>query len=81
VSTERELASARLLTLESFGHTAFRQSACIVAAVERYLIDKALPPRGTVCQPDRAPFDPPPGPTVEEEVLDDALAPLTVPAG
>jgi pimeloyl-ACP methyl ester carboxylesterase len=81
VSTERELGSARLLTLESFGHTAFLQSACIVTAVERYLIAKALPPRGAVCQPDRGPFDPLPEPTAPEEVLDEALAPLTVPAG
>ena len=79
MSTERELASARLLTLESFGHTAFFQSACVVTAVERYLIAKALPSRGAVCQPDRGPFDPVPEPTAQEEALDEALAPLTVP--
>jgi pimeloyl-ACP methyl ester carboxylesterase len=52
------LADARLLTLDSFGHVAFFQSACVVDAVERYLIDLELPAEGTVCQPDRAPFDP-----------------------
>ena len=61
-STERELANARLLTLETFGHIGFRagQSACVEAAVERYLIDLQLPAAGTVCQPDRGPFDPRP---------------------
>jgi pimeloyl-ACP methyl ester carboxylesterase len=81
VSTERELGNARLLTLESFGHAAFFQSMCIVTAVERYLIAKALPPRGAVCQPDRGPFDPLPEPTPQEELLEEGLAPLTVPAG
>jgi pimeloyl-ACP methyl ester carboxylesterase len=76
VSTSRELANARLLTLDGFGHTAFRDSQCIVAAVERYLIALALPPRGTVCQPDRGPFDPVPDAVARKQrPLDDALAP------
>jgi pimeloyl-ACP methyl ester carboxylesterase len=75
VSTEREMANARLLTLDSFGHAAFGQSQCVVAAVERYLIDKRLPPRGAVCQPDRGPFDPPPA---QDPMLREALSPLTV---
>lgn len=52
------LANARLLTLDSFGHVALGQSRCIADAVERYLIDRELPPPDTVCQPDRRPFDP-----------------------
>jgi pimeloyl-ACP methyl ester carboxylesterase len=52
------LANARLLTLDSFGHTAFGQSDCVVRAVERYLIELQLPAPETVCQPDRRPFDP-----------------------
>jgi len=60
-ATQR-LANARLLSLDSFGHTAFLQSACVRAAIDHYLIDLALPAPGTVCQPDRAPFDPLPEP-------------------
>jgi hypothetical protein len=60
-ATQR-LANARLLTLDSFGHTAFLQSACVRAAIDRYLISLTLPATGTVCQPDRAPFDPLPEP-------------------
>jgi len=52
------LANARLLTLDSFGHVAFFQSRCVAQAVERYLIELRLPAPGTVCQPDRRPFDP-----------------------
>jgi hypothetical protein len=81
VSTEREMRNARLLTLKSFGHTAFRQSGCVQRAVERYLIAGQLPPRVAVCLPDQAPFDPPPATTTPEEHLEDAFAPLTVPAG
>jgi pimeloyl-ACP methyl ester carboxylesterase len=80
VSTARELASARLLTLNSyFGHGAFPQSQCIVSAVERYLIDLQLPPEGTVCQPDRTPFDPLPAPTRSRQQLQEALTPPAAP--
>lgn len=75
VSTQRRLANARLLTLDSFGHAAFLQSQCIVATVERYLIGVELPRRGTVCQPDRAPFDPLPELTAAEEALSKAVTP------
>jgi pimeloyl-ACP methyl ester carboxylesterase len=80
VSTAGELAGARLLTLNSyFGHAAFIQSQCIVGAVERYLIDLQLPPKGTVCQPDRRPFDPLPAPTRSRQQLEDALTPPAAP--
>ena len=63
-TAERRLADARLLTLNSFGHTAAygepfpfdASSRCIDEAVDRYLIEGALPPKGKVCQPDRQPF-------------------------
>jgi TAP-like protein len=58
-STERLLADARLLTLETFGHAAQGGlSGCIDAAVDRYLIHLRLPRPGLVCQPDLGPFDP-----------------------
>ena len=75
VSTQRLLADARLLTLNSFGHIAFLQSQCVVTAVERYVIALELPRRGTVCQPDRRPFDPLPAPTEGEEALTEAVMP------
>lgn len=81
VSTESVLADARLLTLETYGHTAQGgRSQCIDEAVDRYLIRLRLPPPGLVCQPDLRPFDPipeEPAPPVEEPV---APAPV-VPAG
>ncbi|WP_106179782.1 alpha/beta hydrolase [Prauserella shujinwangii] len=57
VRTSRLLGDARLLTLESFGHGARGESACIDAALDAYFLDGKLPPEGTVCQPDRGPFD------------------------
>lgn len=62
-STKRVLANARLLTLDSFGHTAVGGvSSCIDSNVNAYLIDGTLPPAGTTCKPDRQPFDPAPAP-------------------
>ena len=55
----RRLDNAVLLTLNGYGHTSdVDPSACISRAVRRYLITTATPPDGTVCQPDRHPFDP-----------------------
>lgn len=57
-TAEERLADARLLTLDSSGHTAAygRQSRCVDAAVDRYLLEGTLPPEGKVCQPNREPF-------------------------
>ncbi|MGW6411298.1 alpha/beta hydrolase [Streptomyces vinaceus] len=54
----RELADARLLTNDGYGHTALfnHASSCISAYESRYLVDGTLPPPGTVCRPDRIPF-------------------------
>nr|WP_184477890.1 alpha/beta hydrolase [Saccharopolyspora gloriosae] len=54
------LSDARLLTLDSFGHGARGESACIDGALNAYFADGALPAEGTICQPDRGPFDPVP---------------------
>ena len=55
----RLLGNARLLTLDGYGHTTdVDPSRCIDQAVTAYLVRLATPPRGTVCQPDRQPFDP-----------------------
>jgi TAP-like protein len=55
----RRLGNAVLLTLNGYGHTSeIDPSTCIDRAVRRYLITMATPPDGTVCPPDRQPFDP-----------------------
>ena len=47
----RELGNARLITMDGDNHTAYGgESACIDRAVEGYLFDGTLPPRGTVCE-------------------------------
>ena len=59
VAMARQLARARLLTLDGYGHTSGADpSACVFRAYVAYLVQLRLPPRGTVCQPDRVPFDP-----------------------
>jgi TAP-like protein len=79
VSTQRRMANARLLTLNSFGHTASTRSGCVVATVERYLVEQLPPPHGTVCEPDFGPFDPRPQQTAAEDALAEALAPAAAP--
>ncbi|MFD5416239.1 alpha/beta hydrolase [Streptomyces nojiriensis] len=53
-----ELADARLLTNNGYGHTALfnNNSTCINTYESRYFVDGTLPPPGTTCQPDRQPF-------------------------
>jgi pimeloyl-ACP methyl ester carboxylesterase len=57
VAMTRELARARLLTVDGYGHGVLvNQSACATRYISRYLIHKALPPQGTVCRQDQQPF-------------------------
>ncbi len=51
----RELGNARLLTLDGFGHTS-SFSSCVTHWYSRYLIEGEVPPAGTRCAQDRAPF-------------------------
>ncbi|GAA4551101.1 alpha/beta hydrolase [Amycolatopsis samaneae] len=55
--TERLLGDARLLALDAYGHGARGKSVCVDTALDRYLADGVVPPRGTVCRPDHGPFD------------------------
>jgi pimeloyl-ACP methyl ester carboxylesterase len=55
VRMTRQLGNARLLTLDGFGH-ASRYSACVTSWYTRYLINGELPPAGTRCTQDLAPF-------------------------
>jgi pimeloyl-ACP methyl ester carboxylesterase len=57
VAMTRELARARLLTVDGYGHGVLvNQSACATRYITRYLIQKSQPPKGTVCQQDQQPF-------------------------
>ena len=57
VAMARELARARLLTVDGYGHGVLvNHSACATRYISHYLIQQTLPPKGTVCQQDRTPF-------------------------
>jgi len=57
VAMTRELARARLLTVDGYGHGVLgNQSACATRYMSRYLIERALPPKEAVCQQDQQPF-------------------------
>ncbi|MEU1405500.1 alpha/beta hydrolase [Streptomyces sp. NPDC005728] len=59
----RELADARLLTHDGYGHTALvNPSSCVKTYESRYFVDGTLPPAGTTCRQDEPPF-PAPKPT------------------
>jgi len=53
VDVANQLDNATLLAFDADGHTAYRRgSTCIDNAVDAYLIDGVMPPKGTVCKPD-----------------------------
>jgi pimeloyl-ACP methyl ester carboxylesterase len=57
VAMARDLARARLLTVDGFGHTEFfNPSECASNYEFRYLLTGNLPPRGTVCPQSVQPF-------------------------
>ena len=52
-----DLANARLLVVNGYGHTEFlNPSSCAANYETAYFLTGALPPAGTVCQPNVAPF-------------------------
>ncbi|MFD8481383.1 alpha/beta hydrolase [Kitasatospora sp. NPDC059673] len=54
----RSLARAVLLTVDGFGHTVLANpSDCAARYEARYLVDGTLPAAGTVCAPNRRPFE------------------------
>ncbi|MFD5936041.1 alpha/beta hydrolase [Streptomyces sp. NPDC060333] len=57
----KELAHARLLTHDGYGHTALfnNSSSCVNSYESRYFVDGTLPPPGTTCRPDTPPFSSP----------------------
>jgi pimeloyl-ACP methyl ester carboxylesterase len=57
VRMSQELANARLLTVNGFGHTELlNPSACAQAFIADYIISGTLPPAGTTCNQDKQPF-------------------------
>ncbi|GAB2812385.1 alpha/beta hydrolase [Streptomyces chlorus] len=57
VNMVKELRSARLLTVDGYGHTALdNPSACVERHVVRYFLTGALPPKGARCTQDLPPF-------------------------
>ena len=66
------LPNSRLLSSDSWGHTAYGTSDCVTSAVDAYLIDGELPAAGTVCTGDLQPFTTPLNAEGEPEVPADA---------
>jgi len=50
------LPNSRLLSSDSWGHTAYGRSECVTAAVDNYLLKVRLPAKGTTCVGDDQPF-------------------------
>jgi pimeloyl-ACP methyl ester carboxylesterase len=59
VAMSHDLARARLLTVDGYGHTELANpSNCAARYETRYLIAGSLPPPGTVCRQNTTPFPP-----------------------
>jgi pimeloyl-ACP methyl ester carboxylesterase len=57
IAMTRDLARARLLTIDGFGHTELANpSTCAINDEVSYFTTGALPPAGTVCAQDAVPF-------------------------
>ena len=56
VKASQLLPNSRLLSSDSWGHTAYGTSECVTTAVEAYLVSLKLPAKGTVCVGDDQPF-------------------------
>lgn len=57
VAMSHDLANGRLLVVDGYGHTEFlNPSTCAANYETAYFLTGALPPAGTVCQPNLAPF-------------------------
>ncbi len=59
IAMSRDLARARLLTVDGYGHTTGNTSTCAVNDVVRYTLTGALPAPGAVCQQNGTPFPAP----------------------
>ena len=56
VSTSKRLPNSRLVSSNSWGHTAYGTSQCTTQAVDTYLLTRKVPAKGKVCTGDYTPF-------------------------
>jgi pimeloyl-ACP methyl ester carboxylesterase len=56
VAVGKLLPNSRLLSSDSWGHTAYGTSACATGAMDAFLLTQALPRKGAVCRGDVQPF-------------------------
>ena len=56
VSASRRLPNSRLLSSDSWGHTAYGTSDCVTTAMDNYLLSARLPAKGKVCPGDIQPY-------------------------
>ncbi len=74
VSAAKRLPNSRLLSSNSWGHTAYGTSDCVTSAVDRYLTSGKLPAKGKVCTGDIQPFESDPMELAANSVRQDTLA-------
>ncbi len=60
VSSNKLLPNSRLVSSDSWGHTAYGSSECVTDAVDAYLVRGTLPAKGKTCVGDIQPFAGPP---------------------
>jgi pimeloyl-ACP methyl ester carboxylesterase len=60
VAASKLLPNSRLLSSDSWGHTAYGTSNCATTAIDNYLLKGTLPAKGKVCVGDLQPFAPAP---------------------
>jgi pimeloyl-ACP methyl ester carboxylesterase len=87
VGAAAKLPNSRLLSSDSFGHTAYGSSGCVTTAVDAYLLKATLPKAGTVCKGDIQPFAPDTQPAdlaanrVRQQAMHQRLTPESVGMG
>lgn len=74
VSASKRLPGSRLLSSDSFGHTAYGSSECVTRAMDLYLLRGTLPKKGKVCVGDLQPFESEEADLDENERRQQALA-------
>lgn len=83
VATSLLLPNSRLLTSNSWGHTAYGTSDCVTGAVDRYLLTRKVPAVGASCVGDVQPFTDPlegdPGPSLRGRTGGRSLPPVVPP--
>ena len=80
VTSAQLLPNSRLLSSDSWGHTAYGTSACVTGAIDAYLLRGALPAKGAVCVGDVQPFVETPEPAERAASDKSALAAAGLPA-